>query len=275
MPTASEAIDDAIREVTKARALVSKIKGKQVGGVDALATLKATALAWFNTHRPVVTACALNLDLTTADLHYKTVLESTARCAARQTYLDALKDAKAGLVTIRGDVLIAPTASAVGNTDDLAPDFSPLAGNQDMRDILTRRWHECCKCVKADAHLAAIVMMGGLLEALFVARANKMSVKGPLINAASAPKDKETGRTLNYQEWMLDSYIRVGHELNWITESAKDVADVLKEYRNYVHPEKERRHGVVLALNDSSIFWSVTKALVRQLLMSGQQQARN
>jgi hypothetical protein len=67
---------------------------------------------------------------------------------------------------------------------------------------------------------------------------------------------------------MLDSYIKVGHELRWITESAKDVADVLKEYRNYIHPEKERRHGVVLAFNDSMMFWSVTKELVRQLLLS-------
>ena len=165
-------------------------------------------------------------------------------------------------------VLTAPVTPAVGNMDDVAPDFSPLAGDQEMREILTRRWHECCKCVKADAHLAAIVMMGGLLEALFVARANKMPVKEPLVNASSAPKDKATGITLNYQEWMLDSYIRVAHELNWITESAKDVADVLKEYRNYVHPEKERRHGIVLAFNDSSMFWQVTKALVRQLLMS-------
>jgi hypothetical protein len=46
------------------------------------------------------------------------------------------------------------------------------------------------------------------------------------------------------------------------------VADVLKEYRNFIHPEKERRHGVVLALNDSSMFWQVTKALARQLLAS-------
>ena len=196
------------------------------------------------------------------------ILNSTAKYAARQTYLDALKDAKTALLAIRAAALTAPATPTVGNTDDLAPDFSPLAWNQEMRDILTRRWHECCKCVKADAHLAAIVMMGGLLEALFVARANKMTEKTSLVNATSAPKDKTTGKTLIYQEWMLDSYIKVAHELKWITESAKDAADVLKEYRNYVHPEKERRHGIVLALNDSSIFWQVTKALVRQLLMS-------
>ncbi|MGE0480056.1 MAG: hypothetical protein AB7Q17_06240, partial [Phycisphaerae bacterium] len=85
---------------------------------------------------------------------------------------------------------------------------------------------------------------------------------------ASAPKEKGTGKTLNYQDWMLDAYIRVAHELGWITASAKDVADVLKEYRNYIHPEKELRHGVTLALNDSRMFWQVTKELARQLLLS-------
>ena len=268
MPTASDAIDAAIREVSTARSLVSKIKAKQVCGIDAIASLKSTALAWFNTHRPIVSAGTSDMDLATADRHYTIILNSTARYATRQTYLDALKDVKKVLVAMLAIVLTAPTIPQGGNTDDLAPDFSPLAGNQEMREILTRRWQECCKCVNANAHLAAIVMMGGLLEALFVARANKMSVKDPLVTASSAPKDKITGKTLNYQEWMLDSYIKVAHELRWITESAKEVADVLKEYRNYVHPEKERRHGIVLALNDSVIFWSVTKALVRQLLMS-------
>lgn len=266
MPTAHEAIDAAIREVTTARSLVSKITAKQVKGIDAIAALKSTALAWFNTHRPIVSATAL--DLTTIDRHYRTILNSTASHAARQTYLGALKDVKKSLIAMLSTVLTMPAGPPCSNTDDLAPDFSPLAGNQEIRDILTRRWQECCKCVNAEAHLAAIVMMGGLLEALFVARANKMLAKDPLINAISAPKDKATGRTLNYQEWMLDSYIKVAHELKWITESAKEIADVLKEYRNYVHPEKQRRHGVVLALNDSAMFWSVTKALVRQLLMS-------
>jgi hypothetical protein len=267
MPTPSEAIDAAIQEVQTARSLVAKIKAKQVTGVDALASLKATALTWFNTHRTVITVAASTVDVEPADRHYTIILNSTAKFAARQTYLTALAEAKAALITIRATVLKAPTTDA-GNADDLAPDFSPLAGNQEIRDILTRRWHECRKCVNADAHLAAIVMMGGLLEALFVARANKMPVKTLLISATSAPKDKSTGKTLNYQEWMLDSYIKVAHELKWITESAKDVADVLKEYRNYIHPEKERRHGVALALNDSTMFWQVTKALVRQLLVS-------
>ncbi|NUQ53078.1 MAG: hypothetical protein HUU19_10330 [Phycisphaerales bacterium] len=268
MPTPAEALDAAIQEVTGARTRVTKIKSKQVRGVDEVASLKSTANAWFKSHRPVAAQAVSAADIAAIDTQYQIVLDSAEKHAAKQTYLSALKAGKDLLVAARGGVLTAPVSPAASPTDDLPPDFSPLVGNQDMRDILTRRWHECCKCVAANAHLAAIVMMGGLLEALFVARANKMPDKKPLISAAAAPKDKATGRVQNYQDWMLDSYIKVAHELRWITESAKDVADVLKEYRNYIHPEKERRHGVVLALNDSSMFWQVTKALARQLLLS-------
>jgi len=264
MPTVYETIDAAINEATAARKRVAKVKSNQVRGIDEIATLKATAQTWFHTHRPVVTTGAPNADLAAVDSCFTVVLDATAKYAAKATYLDALKDAKAALIAVRTAALVAPVA----NSDDLAPDFSPLAGNQEMRDILSRRWNECAKCVKADAHLAAIVMMGGLLEALFVARANKMPDKTPLISATNAPKDKATGKATNYQEWMLDSYIKVGFELKWITESAKDVADKLKEYRNFVHPAKELRYGVTLGLNDSSMFWQVTKALARQLLLS-------
>jgi hypothetical protein len=268
VPTVHEAIDAAIDEASAARNRVSKIRPKQVRGVDAIAMLKATAQTWFHTHRPVVAAGAPSVDLTTVDACLTVVLDATTKNAAKTTYLSALKDAKAALIAVRTAALIAPAAAPAANTDDLAPDFSPLAGNQQMRDILTRRWNECAKCVRADAHLAAIVMMGGLLEALFVARANKMPDKTSLISAVDAPKDKATGKTMNYQEWMLDSYIKVGFELKWITESAKDVADKLKEYRNFVHPAKELRYGVTLGLNDSTMFWQVTKALARQLLLS-------
>ena len=268
MCTAVDAADAAILEVTKARTVVSRHQSTQVRSLDELAMLKSTAYAWFKTHRPIVQTHPNMVDLAEVDGHYQTILDSTTRFAARTTYLTALKQAKKALIPIRAALLTSPASLESPDTDDLAPDFSPLAGSEEMREVLTRRWHECCKCVNAEAHLAAIVMMGGLLEALFVARANKLDNKAPLVKAASAPKDKQTGKTLDYQNWKLDSYIKVGHELKWITDSAKRVADVLKEYRNYVHPEKELRHRVELVGNDSEMFWQVTKALARQLLMS-------
>ena len=268
MPTIHEAIDAAINEITATRKRLNKIKTSQVRGVDEIASLKATAQTWFYTHRPIIVADAPHLDIEPIDGYFTTILNATAKHAAKSTYIKAVKGAMDALVLLRTDALTSFADSNIQNLDDLVPDFSPLAGNQGMRDVLTRRWNECAKCVSADAHLAAIVMMGGLLEALFVARANKMTDKSLLISASHAPKDKKTGKTINYQDWMLDSYIKVGHELGWITDSAKDVADNLKEYRNFVHPAKELRYDVTLGFNDSSMFWQITKALARQLLLS-------
>jgi hypothetical protein len=64
----------------------------------------------------------------------------------------------------------------------------------------------------------------------------------------------------------LAPYIDVGHDLGWISRSAKDIAIVLRDYRNYVHPEKERAHGVSLAADDASMLWEVTKTLSKELL---------
>jgi len=267
MPSVHEAIDAAINEVSLASRRVVKIKGKQIRGIEDIDALKATALTWFYTHKKVVLSNLNHLDVSGVDASLTRVLDATAKSSAKATYVSSLKDAKAALIALRSVALVAPIPVRAAYADDLAPDFSSLAGNQQMRDILARRWDECAKCVRAEAHLAGIVMMGGLLEALFVARANKLTDKTLLTNATNAPRDKSSGKVVNYQDWMLDSYIRVGFELNWVTESAKDVADKLKEYRNFVHPAKELRCGVTLGLNDSTLFWQVTKVLARQLLM--------
>jgi hypothetical protein len=229
--------------------------------------MKTVATLWFQNFKERLSSYVVAAVLQPVDDAFRRLLDATGKAASRSTYDKALGDARKALLVLRANIPAAAIDSASHGGDDNPPDFAPLAGNQQMRDILNRRWQECIKCVRTDAHLASIVMMGGFLEALFVAQANKLTNKTPLINATTAPRDKASGKTLNYQEWTLDSYIKVAHELGWITQSAKDVADVLKEWRNYVHPEKELRHGVVLELNDSSMFWQVTKALARQLLL--------
>jgi hypothetical protein len=82
------------------------------------------------------------------------------------------------------------------------------------------------------------------------------------------PKQPKTGTPVPLQDWMLKSYLQVGHDLRWITQAARDLAALLGEYRNYVHPEKEHRHRVALGQEDSAILWGVTKNVVAQLLAS-------
>lgn len=197
------------------------------------------------------------------DIPYQTILNAADKNSAKNTYVKAAKLAKRALVAARTHALV-PQPRV--RTADTSPNFAPLASDPLMQSILERRWEECRRCIEAGAPLAATVMMGGLLEALLVARANKLSDKSKLFGAAATPIDPKTKKPLNLRQWMLATYIDIGHELKWISSSAKHVAVIVRDYRNYIHPEKERSHGVILSSDDAALFWEVTKTLSRELL---------
>lgn len=265
LASARPLLDDFISEVGRIRNTITKGLSKQVSSRDEIDLLKSVAYSWFNTERPKLVVLGESL-LTSTDTCFRRVIDATGRRSARSTYVESLGNAKNSLLQLRSVSLLPAPPSA--RTSDAAPDFSPLASDTTMRDILARRWKECERCLSAEAHLAATVMMGGLLEALFVARANHMRDKRPLFQAKSTPLDSRTKKPIPLTEWTLAPYILVAKELGWIAKSAGDVATVLRDYRNYVHPEKERSHGVVLTAEDSSMFWELSKLLARQLLAS-------
>jgi hypothetical protein len=258
MGNARAELESAIREITQARRLISRNNSRQVTAADEIDQLKAVAFAWFETHRPVVTARSDGSQVAKVDGHYKTILAASSQAAARSTYVAALKDAKTALVEVLTDSAV--PAAAPKPSPDAPPDFSKLAADLKMQDILVRRWHECQVCVVAGAPLAATVMMGGLLEALCLGKVNKMPDKAPLFKAKAAPTDSKTKKALPLSEWTLRHYLDVAHELGWLTRSAKDVGEVLRDFRNYIHPQKEYSHGVVVSGSDASMFWEITKS---------------
>ncbi len=176
----------------------------------------------------------------------------------------ALKTLRKQLIDLRSEVV---TAVGSSGSRDAVPAFAPLISDPQMQTILASRWTECVKCLSIDAPLAATVMMGGLLEALLLARINREADKAPIFTAKAAPKDK-TGSTRPLNEWMLKNYIEVIHERGWISESAKDVGEVLRDYRNFVHPFKQLSHGVRLDAADAKLLWEITKSVSRQVLGS-------
>ena len=258
-----DTFDLAIAEVERLRKLLARIKVRQITNSEQRDLFKATALTWFRTRRPSIAQTVPPELLEGIDRSFQTVLETCERNAAKTTYSKAITNAKNSLITARGAVLVfTPNTTS----SDAPPDFSSLASDPLMRTILERRWEECSRCLVAKAPLAAIVMMGGLLEALFVARANRLTDKSPLIKSVATPIDGKTKKPPDLRQWTLAPYIDVGRDLGWISRSAKDVAAILRDYRNYIHPEKERSHGITLYSDDAVMFWEVTKNLYRELL---------
>lgn len=261
MNEADEALYQAIREAEQVRSATRKKSLPQVRGSER-DVIRATALKWFGSHRPKLVAIFSVTDLQSIDEMYQNIVGATHKSAARSTYIDTFKGICASLVQLRsGNVVKLATAA----TTDVPPDFSKLISDGAMQVILEKRWTECVICISHGAPLAATVMIGGLLEGLLLARVNRENNKTPIFTAGAAPRDR-LNKTLPLKEWTLQDYIGVAHELKWITVAAKDVGVVLRDYRNYIHPQKELSHGVSLTTPDAMILWEIGKSISRQLL---------
>ena len=81
---------------------------------------------------------------------------------------------------------VSPTKSQTPSLEN-PPDFPSLVGDSSLAEILTQRWHEAQKCVNAEAYLAAVVMMGSILEGALL---HKVEVNPAAANQPEAsPKD--------------------------------------------------------------------------------------
>ncbi len=264
MTEGQQALDDAIRRCDFLQAMLRKKNTRQVWAEDERGTIKATCLAWFNNQNPKISPQLDSGALAPADTIYNRILRASEQAGSRSQYQLSLKRLRAQLLEIRTKQMVA--ASRTIATADVVPSFAVLIPDPKMQGILERRWNECVLCIHAPAPMAATVMMGGLLEGLLLARVNKESNQQPIFTAAGAPKDRKTGKPLPLKDWTLKNFIDVVHELGWISQSAKDVGAVLRDYRNYIHPQKELSHGITLTSEDTLILWEVAKSISKQLL---------
>lgn len=255
-------IGEAVAGVTKLRATLHRGKNPQVRNADERALIKATAQAWFKNHRPSLATHQADSSFKAADQAFASLLEWADQNTTRAKYRDLLQATKGHLVKLRSSgVMVAPTM------EPARPQFQLLISDPKMLGILERRWTETLACQRVGAHLAATVMLGGLLEALFLVRINRLANLAPVFTAAAAPKDK-AGKSRPLKEWGLKDYLDVANELGWIRQSAKDVGQVLRDYRNYIHPEKELSHGVTVAADDTAMFVNVFSSIAEQIVRS-------
>jgi len=255
-------LQEAVEGVERLLKLLKKSKTAQVKSREEQQIIKATALAWFNNHRNSLAGVDTNL-FKVVEAEYTALFEATIHATMRDRYQDILKRLRAALMTLQTQTLANPPPV---NRSIAKLDFSPLVPDSKMRGTLENRWDEIIKCLECKAPLAATIMMGGLLEALFLAQVNKVADKGPIFKAQAAPKDYKTGKTLPLNDWTLSAYIDVGAELGWITKPAKDIGIVLRNYRNFVHPERELSTGITLTSEDATMFWSVCTQLAQQII---------
>lgn len=204
--------------------------------------------------------------LSNIDGIYRELHGLASKSALRSKYQTTLKGLKKALSELARDKAVELSKPVVTGASDIPPVFSSITVDAEMQRILSSRWNECAGCVEKGFPLAGIVMIGGLLETVLLARVNLLTDQAPVFKAAAAPKDKKSGNPLPLKDWGLRDFIDVACELKWITETHKDVSVILRDYRNYIHPHKEYQHKKRIEPSDAGVLWDVGKTMMRQLL---------
>jgi hypothetical protein len=132
-----------------------------------------------------------------------------------------------------------------------------------LEGILTDRWAEAQKCQNAGAFLAAVVMMGSILEGLLLAVAHDR--RADCYKAAAAPRRKD-GTVPPIQDWKLSQLIDVAVELGLLKTDRGKFGHALRDSRNVVHPWQ---HMATAANYDEATCrtcWHVLNASIEDLL---------
>jgi hypothetical protein len=144
-----------------------------------------------------------------------------------------------------------------------APDFRKFVTDDPLSKILSFLWEEAQRCIEGGAYLAAVLMMGSILEGVLL---HVIESKIATANATkAAPKDK-TGKPKPIHEWTLNNFIEVAHELRWLGADVTRFSHALRESRNFVHPHKQRQEKSTPDFDTAVITWHVVRAAVSDLM---------
>ncbi|MFA6171692.1 MAG: hypothetical protein WCW77_01150 [Patescibacteria group bacterium] len=261
-------IDKAIIELESLKKILNKKKIDQVNSIDEKDLIKATSYSWIKFYQPKL-SIFFNDSTDISKIHdsYCRLLDFSDKRTKRAIYKNIINKLKNDLIKLRS-IIIKKIISGeiVYNDSSVMPDFSILISDKAMISIIQKRWAEIENCLKCEAPLASTVMMGGLIESVLIAKINKFDDKSVLFKQKSTPKDYKTNRPKQLGEWMLKDYIDVLSEIKVITKPSADFSRLIRDYRNYIHPEKELRMGESIVIGDAKLFWTTTTNLIKQIL---------
>jgi hypothetical protein len=144
------------------------------------------------------------------------------------------------------------------------PDLTRLVGSMpDLKRILEDRWIEAQTCQNAGAYVAAVIMMGSVLEGVLFAIGHNN--RPQCYRAARAPKTRD-GKQVHLEDWNLNTLIDVAVELGWIKTDRGQFSHALRQSRNIVHPWEHMATRADFDEATCRTCWHVLNAAVDDLL---------
>lgn len=128
---------------------------------------------------------------------------------------------------------------------------------------LERRWLEMQICAETGAYLAAVILLGSILEGILFAYLSKDI--GKTMTSVRAPRDHKLNSAKQLKDWILNDYILVAIDIGLLPSSVGKHAHELRDTRNFVHPNKQLGSNIIVDVTLFRISREVTNAVIDAL----------
>ena len=142
-------------------------------------------------------------------------------------------------------------------------DVNSLQLDNSVRQIIQDRLHEINLCIHNEAPLAAIFLVGSVLEGILLGTAIAHPKQFNL--AVSAPKDVATGKVRRFTDWTLNNFIDVAAEIGILKQDVKKFSHVVRDFRNYIHPYQQMAEQFNPDVHTALICFQVLQAAIVQI----------
>jgi len=132
-----------------------------------------------------------------------------------------------------------------------------------ISDIIEQRLSEIEICIKNNASLASILLIGSVMEGILLGTALMFPLQ--FNKSLSAPKDRNTEKVKKFQDWTLNNFIDVSSEIGILKQDVKKFSHVVRDFRNYIHPYEQMGSKFSPDKQTALICYQVLKAAINQI----------
>ena len=130
--------------------------------------------------------------------------------------------------------------------------LSQVVSDPELAAVAQQRLDEAEHCYTAEAYIACVIMLGSLLE-------------GVLLDAASSRLEELPKPA---KDISLFELINLAHDNRWIQLDARLGSDLIRQHRNFVHADLQRREGSPPDKDTLDMCWPIVNAILNDLAAS-------
>lgn len=142
-------------------------------------------------------------------------------------------------------------------------DIGKLKLDANISDIINYRLCEVETCIKSKASLAAIFMIGSILEGILLGVATAYPKQ--FNQTKCAPRDKLSGKVRPFPEWTLNNMIDAATEVGILKQDVQKFSHVVRDFRNFIHPYQQMATKFLPDEHTAIICFQVLKAAIYQI----------